>query len=109
MITRINQMASANPANKATRAYISNEEFSPNSTPVDQLLDPNAPHNQTPAGATADDNYRFSVGKLPAWAKKQVEGGQQQTGADAAEGQQGQNKAEQAADFPKGLCCTYPS
>ena len=61
MLTRLSQMASNNP-NK-TRAYITppdnNHEaacpdgFSPNPTPVDQLMDPAAPHNQTPPAGTA--------------------------------------------------------
>ena len=58
MLTRLSQMASNNP-NK-TRAYITpdNNEadtdgFSPNPTPVDQLMDPAAPHNQTPPAGTA--------------------------------------------------------
>ena len=103
MLTRLSQMASNNP-NKA-RAFISNnggmedndDDFSPNPTPVDQLMDPAAPHNQTPANpgaAVNPEDYRFSVGKLPAWAKKQVEG-------QVGDKQNGQNKG---VDFPKGLC-----
>ena len=38
------------------------------------------------------EDYRFSVGKLPAWAKKQVEG-------QVGDKQNGQNKG---VDFPKG-------
>ena len=77
------------------------DDFSPNPTPVDQLMDPSAPHNQTPPNAAPPgggqgggnpEDYRFSVGKLPAWAKKQVEG--------QVDGKQnGQNKG---VDFPKG-------
>ena len=99
MLTRLNQMASNNPnkSSSVTRAYISNDDFSPNPTPVDELMDPAAPHNQTPpsgpaAAAAGTEDYRFSVGKLPAWAKKQVEG----QGGDK---QNGQNKG---VDFPKG-------
>ena len=101
MLTRLSQMASNNPNKSAaaTRAYISNNEdddFSPNPTPVDQLMDPAAPHNQTPAPAAPSggnpEDYRFSVGKLPAWAKKQVEG-------QVGDKQNGQNKG---VDFPKG-------
>ena len=64
MLTRLSQMASNNP-NK-TRAYITPDNhneadseaaatdgFSPNPTPVDQLMDPAAPHNQTPPAGTA--------------------------------------------------------
>ena len=99
MLTRLSQMASNNP-NKA-RAFISNnggmedndDNFSPNPTPVDQLMDPAAPHNQTPVANPANpEDYRFSVGKLPAWAKKQVEG-------QVGDKQNGQNKG---VDFPKG-------
>eukprot|EP00095_Tigriopus_kingsejongensis_P003257 maker-scaffold69_size418775-snap-gene-2.28 protein:Tk03257 transcript:maker-scaffold69_size418775-snap-gene-2.28-mRNA-1 annotation:"mitogen-activated protein kinase-binding protein 1-like isoform x2" len=64
MMNKLAQMQSAN-RNRSTKAYISNEEFSPSPTP--ELLEPPS------ANSTADGNdYRFSIGKLPAWAKKQV-------------------------------------
>ncbi|XP_059095788.1 mitogen-activated protein kinase-binding protein 1-like isoform X3 [Tigriopus californicus] len=86
MTNRLVQMQSAN-LNRSTKAYISNEEFSPSPTP--ELLDPNA-HALNVGG---DNDYRFSIGKLPTWAKKQVVD-DPNSASNAA--------SNKGVDFPKG-------
>lgn len=51
-----------------SRAYISNPAPTIVQSEVSDLIDPNA---NTPIAA-ADNDYRFSIGKLPVWAKKQI-------------------------------------
>lgn len=65
--------------------FLNNEVPSPSQTPEKVFLEPPL------AGAGAD--YRFSIGKLPSWAKKQVENNG--SNSDIALGQKG-------VDFPKG-------
>lgn len=92
MTNRLVQMQSAN-LNRSTKAYISNEEFSPSPTP--ELLDPNA-HVLNMEGG--DNDYRFSIGKLPTWAKKQVVD-DPNSAANAA--------SNKGVDFPKGRTVNY--
>ncbi len=80
-------------------------EFSPSPTPERMMAvlaeptpaQPPAPTTPTPTGSgPASGDYRFSVGKLPGWAKKQVEAGAAANAAGAA------GPGGKGVDFPKG-------
>ncbi len=64
-----------------------NEEFG---SPPPELFDPNA--NASPHGM--EEDYRFSVGQLPLWAKKQI-------GSEGNPAKPGSN-AKGGVDLPKG-------
>ena len=64
-----------------------NEEFG---SPPPELFDPNA--NASPHGL--EEDYRFSVGQLPLWAKKQI-------GSEGNPAKPGSN-AKGGVDLPKG-------
>jgi len=76
MVSTMQARLAAQPNKNATRTYITspteinvdNEEFG---SPPPEFLDPNA----NPAAHMAVDNdpYRFSVGKLPVWAKNKIQ------------------------------------
>jgi len=71
MLNRLAQLNSASPAK--SRAYIAAENPpGPNPKPED-LFNISVPETPPPL-ASSDNDYRFSVGKLPVWAKKQLAG-----------------------------------
>jgi len=75
MVATMQARLAATPNKNSTRTYITSpegmnidsEDFG---TPPPEFLDPNA----NPLATRKDDNdaYRFSVGKLPAWAKSKI-------------------------------------
>ena len=91
MLARLHSEATG----QVSKAYISHEQppveasFSPSPTP-EMVLDPNGVQGQ--AGGA---DYRFSIGKLPSWAKKQVQEGKAANGKPAGD-------AAGGPDFPKG-------
>ena len=92
MLARLHSEATG----QVSKAYISHEQppveassFSPSPTP-EMVLDPNGVQGP-PGGA----DYRFSIGKLPSWAKKQVQEGKAANGKPAGD-------AAGGPDFPKG-------
>ena len=79
MLNRLAQLNSASPAK--SRAYIAMEQ--PQEPPKPQPFKPPKPEAEVfnnsiperrppPTLASSDNDYRFSVGKLPVWAKKQL-------------------------------------
>lgn len=79
MLNRLQQLGSASPAK--SRAYIAMEP--PSTTEAFNASVPEAP----PPTSSDDNDYRFSVGKLPVWAKKQISGrGQGGSGSQSAAG-----------------------
>ena len=71
MLNRLAQLNSASPAK--SRAYIA-AEAPPGSNPKPEDLFNNSVPETPPPLASSDNDYRFSVGKLPVWAKKQLAG-----------------------------------
>lgn len=96
MLTRLAQMGQ--PSKAPTRAYITQDE---NMTPGNEMnFDPPRSASAMALGATnasdaSGNDYRFSVGKLPAWAKKQVE-----TASPPPQ------QVQKGVDFPKGQSVT---
>ena len=95
MLTRLAQMGQ--PSKAPTRAYITQDENTAMTPGPEMNFDQQRSASamaggggEAPGGGAAND-YRFSVGKLPAWAKKQVE-------TASPPPQQGQK----GVDFPKG-------
>ena len=66
MLNRLSQLETASPAK--SRAYIAME--APKSPEKFTSSVPEMP----PPPSVSDNDYRFSVGKLPVWAKKQLAG-----------------------------------
>lgn len=73
---------------------LDNETFGP---PPPEFLDPNA--NPTPQNVVGVD-YRFSVGQLPLWAKKQINTAT--SSADDSGAALGSNVRSLGVDLPKG-------
>jgi len=75
MVATMQARLAATPNKNSTRTYITSpegmnidsEDFG---TPPPEFLDPNA--NPVAARENDNDAYRFSVGKLPAWAKSKI-------------------------------------
>ena len=68
MLNRLSQLNSASPAK--SRAYIAMEPEKQKQQ--EEIFNNTIP--ETPSLPSSDNDYRFSVGKLPVWAKKQLAG-----------------------------------
>ena len=88
MQNRLAQLESASPSK--SRAYIAMDT---KNTDEEEVFTSSIP-SVAPPITPADNDYRFSVGKLPVWAKKQLVGG-------ASGNQSGENP-----DLPKGRWAT---